>query len=363
MPDDLTAPDLRTGLRRLDNQHICGKKAATAAAAVAHLGMVQAQDYLAALWAVGLRMAQATETDVEAAVAERQIVRTWPARGTLHFVAALDVHWMLALLTRRAVVASGGRLRRLDLDESVFRQCRTVLTRALCGGRRLTRPELFQLLESQRIATAGQRGIHILWKLAQDGLLCFGPRQGKQHTFVLLEEWIPRGPDLSREQALAELARRYFNGHGPASLDDFSWWSGLTKAEASLAVQLGRGWLTEETWDGIKRWSGESSDPLPAARPRLQLLPAFDEYLVGYQDREDVLDPRSAKRINAGGGMLNPVIVIDGQVRGTWRRVLKRDRVIVQPAWFSPAGAEDQASLARAAERYGRFLQLAAEVE
>ena len=341
----------------MNHQLIVGQKAATAGAAVAHMGMVQAQDYLAALWAVGLRMEQASEETIETALAERRIVRTWPARGTLHFVAAEDVYWMLGLLTERPVNGRQGRFRQLELDEAVFKKSRAVLRRALAGGQRLQRADLFKLLEAERISTRGQRGIHILWKLAQEGLLCFGPRQGKQPTFVLLEEWIPQGGGKTRQAGLAELAQRYFNSHGPATLEDFSWWSGLTKNEARLALELGGGRLAVETWQGVKRWVAAGPDRPAGSGRSAQLLPAFDEYLVGYQDRDAVLDPRRVWQINAGGGLLSPVIVIDGQVCGTWKRSLKKDKVIVQPNWFGPAGAGASDAFEAAAGRYARFLK------
>jgi hypothetical protein len=357
MMENSSASSIQTGQRRSKHQLILGPKAATAQAVVSHMGMVQAQDYLGALWAVGLRMEQATEETIEEALADKQIVRTWPARGTLHFVAAEDVHWMLGLLAERTVNSRNGRFRRLELDEAVFKKSRAVLTRALAGGQRLGREELFQLLEAKQISTAGQRGIHILWKLAQEGLLCFGPRQGKQQTFVLLEEWIPRGNSKTREEGLAELARRYFTSHGPATLEDFSWWSGLTKNKAKLALELNGRRLATETWGGFKRWYFESSGRLTSNGRSVQLLPAFDEYLVGYQNRDDVLDPSWVKQINAGGGMLSPVIVMDGQVCGTWKRILKKDRVNVQPNWINPAKASDLDAFERAVWRYAQFLK------
>jgi hypothetical protein len=202
---------------------------------VGGLGAVQAQDYLGALWAIGLRL-RAAETAIEQAIATRSIVRTWSMRGTLHFVAAEDVRWMLGLLAPRSLASSLGRLRALELDQAVFNRSRDLFIAALSGGKQLRREAMLELLASANISPGGQRGIHILGRLAQEGLICFGAREGKQHTFALLEEWVPQamlrlGPK-SRDEALAELARRYFTGHGPATLPDFVWWSGLTTSEA-----------------------------------------------------------------------------------------------------------------------------------
>ena len=216
--------------RRLGNQSIAPAASLTPGEVVKRLGAVQAQDYLGALWALGLRMQRAVEADIEQAIANREIIRTWPMRGTLHFVAAEDVRWMLALLTPRILARAARRHQQLALDEATFARSETLFTNALENGRSLTRNQMMDVLEQAGISTKGQRGYHILGWAAQNGLICFGPRQGKQHTFVLLDEWLPSGKSLSREEALAELAHRYFTGHGPATIQDFIWWSGLPAA-------------------------------------------------------------------------------------------------------------------------------------
>ena len=322
------------------------------------MGAIQAQDYLGALWAVGLRSQSACESDVEQALARRSIVRTWPMRGTLHFVAAADVRWMLELLAPPALAQSAGRFRQLGLDETILARSRTIVVKALQGGHQLSRNALYQKLEAAHISTAGQRGIHILWRLAQDGLICFGARQGKQHTFALLPEWAPQAKTLARDQALAELARRYFTSHGPATLRDFVWWSGLATSDARAGLELARPHLAQDTIDDQAYWRPRSIHAARRAPPTAHLLPAFDEYLVGYQDRSAVLDPRHAKRINAGGGMLAPTIVIDGQVVGAWKRTLKKGAVVITPIWFAEPKRSQKRAFTTAALQYGTFLKL-----
>ena len=323
------------------------------------MGLIQAQDYLGALWAVGLRLQSAGEADIEHALAARQLVRTWPARGTLHFVAAADLRWVLALLGPRAVRASAGRFRRLELDEAVFARSRRIITAALQGGKMLARGEIYRMLETQQVSTAGQRGIHILWRLALEGLLCFGPRQGKQHTFVLLDEWLPAAANSrSADESLAELALRYFSSHGPAALQDFTWWSGLSGTQAREALELVKNRLVADGPGKQALWRAPSLPPAAGQAPAAVLLPAFDEYLVGYKERSAVLDPRQVKQINAGGGMLNPVIVIDGQVAGTWKRTLRKQSVSITPAWFDPPGEAGLDAFQAAARRYAAFLGL-----
>ena len=344
--------------QRLSNQLIASPTSGKPGDVVAWLGAVQAQDYLGALWAIGLRLQSATEADVEQALADRSVVRTWPLRGTLHFVAAGDVRWMLDLLGPRMIARSSGRFRKLELDAATLARARELFSNALQGGSQLTREAMYQVLESAGISAAGQRGILILWRLAQEGLICFGARQGKQHTFVLLEEWVPRAKTMQHDQALAELARRYFTSHGPAALPDFVWWSGLAAAEARAALEMARPHLLQEVIAGQTYWLPGS---IPARRdetPTAHLLPAFDEYLVGYKDRRAVLDPRHVKLTNAGGGMLNPTIVIDGQVMGAWKRTLKNGSVVITPGWFTQQNKADMSAFNMSALQYGTFLNL-----
>lgn len=315
------------------------------------MGAVQAQDYLGALWALGLRMRTATEEAVEQAIAERTVVRTWPMRGTLHFVAPADVRWMLALLAPRIIAGRPARYRQLELDQEVFDKSRDPLVRALEGGRQLTRDALYEKLDAAGISTAGQRGIHILQRLALDGLLCFAARQGKQPTFALLEEWVPPARMLDRDEALAALAERYFTSRGPTTLKDFTWWSGLAVADARKAIEMLR--LEKETVDGVPYWFGEAP---PAATPAsAYLLPPYDEYTIAYKDRSAVLDPAHGG-IVSGNGIFYPTIVLSGQVAGTWKRELKKDSVVITLSPFKPLKKKDRQAAAVAAERYGDFL-------
>ncbi len=318
-------------------------------------GAVQAQDYLGARWAIGLRTRDATEADVERALAARAIVRTWPMRGTLHFVPAEDARWMLRLLAPRVLAANAARERQLGLDAAAFARGRRLLVKALEGGRRLTRAAAYGVLEAGGIPTAGQRGIHVLWRLAQEGLVCHATREGKQQSFALLDEWVPPSSsrNLGREEALAELARRYFTGHGPALLGDFVWWSGLPAGEAREALALAAPALDEETIGGQTYWSSRHA---PAERTRsrsVHLLPAFDEWLVGYRNRDAVLHPAHARRVH---DLLSPTVVDRGEVVGTWRRALEKGAAVVTPTFFGRAGETAVRALAAAARRYGRFV-------
>ena len=343
---------------RLHSQRIAGAPFETPGEVVSWLGAIQAQDYLGALWAVGLRTRSAIESDIEKALAERTIVRTWPMRGTLHFVAAADVRWMLELMTPRVLAANARRLQKeYELDETVFARGREVFIRALQGGRQLSRNAMYQVLEDAGIPAAGQRGLHIVWWLAQEGLLCFGAREGKQQTFVLLDEWIPDARRLDREEALARLARRYFTSRGPATVQDFAWWSGLAPADAAAGLEAVRSELAHEVIGRRTYWFSPVAIEDPASPA--YLLPAFDEYTVAYTDRSAVIRPEHARQTYSGNGIFYPTMIYDGQVVGTWKRTLSKNAVTVMPTPFNPLKKTQEKAFTKAARRYGEFLGLA----
>src|SRR6185503_3017921 len=258
---------------------------------------------------------------------------------------------------------SAGRHRQLGLAEGDFSRAGRILTRALRGGRRLTRAAAYEALRRGGVSPEGQRGIHVLADLAQQGLLCFGPREGRQPTFVLLEEWVPPAAELARDEALATLAVRYFGGHGPATLQDFVWWTGLRVAEARRAIEAAGAQLVEER-HGELTWYASADAPPPApARPvTAALLPPWDESLVAYRDRS--FATRALEEGDPNGLALigKPVVMVDGTVRGAWRRELRPATVRVILDLWVPLTAGERRAVEKAAARYGRFLERELEI-
>jgi hypothetical protein len=343
--------------RRLLAQRLSAPAFRTPEAVVAWLGAMQAQDYRGALWAVGIRMASATEALVERALAARAIVRTWPLRGTLHFIAATDVHWMLDLLATRTLARNTPRMKRdYDLGDAVLAKAERVVVRALQGGKQLQRDALYQVLDDAGIDSANQRGLHVVFALAHRKVICFGTREEKQHTFRLLDEWVPAGPAWTREEQMAELATRYFTSHGPATLQDFTWWSGLTAADAREALALAEGRLEQEEIGDKRYWFKEPVRAKADPALRSWLLPAFDEFTVAYKDRSAVVDP-AHRRLHVGlNGLINPAIVLDGRVEGTWKRKLTPAQAVIAMAPFTKFSRAEHAALLPAIRRYGQFL-------
>lgn len=344
------------GHYRLFNQGITEASFEQPEQVVAHLGAMQAQDYAGALWAIGLRMKQATEATIEQAIADRRIVRTWPMRGTLHFVAADDVRWMLKLLTPRVISSSAARQRQLEIDQQVLSRSEELVIAALEGGKQLTRQEMYQVLEEGKIAPTGQRGIHILGRLTQEGLLCQGPYRDKQPTFVLLDEWLSPTKAFERDEALAELAKRYFIGHGPATLPDLERWAGIKTSDARAGLEMVKSQLRQEKVDGQTYWLSPNEAASPAKTEAVHLLPGFDEYILGYKDRSAVLEAQHSEKIVPGGnGIFISTIVSNAQVVGIWKRAIKKGKLSITPAPFTALSEAEMTGFAAAATRYAQF--------
>ena len=345
--------------QRLFNQHIAGEKFQQPAEVVKWMGALQAQDYRQALWALGLRTQTAHVETIEQAISNRTIVRTWPMRGTLHFIPAEDTRWMLKLSAARQLAADKRRQQQLEIDEVILQRTHQLFQAALTGGKCLTRSRMMECLEAAGITTKGQRGYHLLWYMAQAGLICLGPLENKEQTFVLLDEWVPHARELSAEEGLAELARRYFTSHGPATLQDFAWWAGITLTNARTGLEAVKALLQmQRSSDGQLYWLAQ--DAPEGSRDKqvgIFLLPGFDEYLLGYKDRSAVLAIEHAQKVVPGNnGVFFPMIVNEGLIVGTWKRLPSKHTLDLLLKPFLPLD-DAQEQLTAAARVYSAFLE------
>ena len=344
--------------RRLASQHLGRGALADPAAVVARLGAVQAQDYHGAKWAVGQRTRGATDATVERAFDQGAILRTHVLRPTWHFVAPADIRWMLRLTAPRVRQAMAYYNRILELTPAVFRRGRAAIERALRGGRHLTRLELAAALRGARVGPVHtQRLAHLLMEAELDGLVCSGPRRGKQFTYALLDERVPDGSLPGAEDALAELARRYFATRGPATPADFAWWSGLTVGEARRAVDLLGRAAEQETVDGVPYVSLPADAPAPLRSPAAFLLPNYDEFFIGHKDRR-AIGRRLARTAGPkpADAMFMHVLVLDGQLVGDWRRLDEGHRRVVRLRVMAKLSRVEERALASAVQRYAAFL-------
>lgn len=347
--------------QRLHTQRIAGPKFETPGEVVRWLGAVQAQEYAGAKWAVGQRMRDAIDAALDRAFADGTILRTHVMRPTWHFVVPADIRWLLALTAPRVKAASAYSDRQRGLDDDTFDRSNVALADALQGGAHLTRAELASVLQHAGIATDDLRLGSLMMRAELDGVVCSGARRGKQFTYALLDERAPNATTLARDEALAELTRRYMTSHGPATMQDFVWWSGLTMTDAKAGLAMIESELMHEVVDDRTYWFAASAPIARDPSPTVYLLPNYDEYIVGYTDRRAALDAPPADRLDARGNVLfNYTIVLDGQIVGTWKRTVTKDAVIVEAAPFAPLSTTEAAALEGAAARYGRFIGLPA---
>ncbi len=327
---------------------------------------MQGQDYPGAKWSVGLRCG-ATEAEVEAALDAGEIVRSWPLRGTLHLVAAEDLSWLLELTAARSLASAARRREALGITLDEIERARELAVAALPGRTALPRAALLAAIAAGGVSTAGQRGYHLLWFLAQTGTVVLGPTRGREQTFARLEAWVPNPRRLQRDEALGELARRFFASHGPAGTDDLARWSGLPLRDVRRGVTVAGDALATLVVDGRATLvAAEAADApgVEAAEAGARLLPGFDEYVLGYRDRSAVLAPEHAEAIVPGGnGMFRATIVVDGEVVGTWGRTVRARETTLALAPFDRLDTGALEALTDEADRYGRYLGRRVQVE
>jgi hypothetical protein len=339
-------------LQRLRQQRLSQHPLATPGEIVAWMGAVQSQDYPGAKWSLGMRMQQATEAMIDHAFNDGAILRTHIMRPTWHFVTPTDIRWLLALTSPRVHATNGYMYRQCELDDALFPRSNAIIAAALQGGHYLTRAELRAALAQSGIVASGVRLGCIIMRAELDAVVCSGPRRGKQFTYALLDERAPQARVLPRDEALAELTLRYFTGHGPATIRDFAWWSGLTMADAKAGLAMVASRLTHEVIDSQPYWFAAS---LPATEPSWTtfLLPTYDEFLVGFAAFGESLRGGQDADANA---VFTATMVIGGQVVGHWRRTFKKNGVVIELAPFAPLTAVESEAISVAAQRYGEFV-------
>ncbi len=335
---------------RLSSQLLVRRDFDDPAAVVSHFGAMQAQDYQMTKWAVGSRMKKATDEQIESAIDEGKVIRTHILRPTWHLVAAKDIRWMLMISApsvMRQMTAMNGRL---ELDQKTFDKSNAIIQRLLSGNNHLTRAEIMAALSGNGINTHGHRSAHLMFHAELSGLVCNGARKGRQSTYALLDERVPEKNDLQKEEALAELAKRYFTSHGPATVKDFIWWSGLPVADVRTAVALNPQ-LGQMKFEGEEYFFAEGDNVKPT--PQFLLLPAFDEYLIAYKERSAMIDLQHSPHAFTKNGIFRPLIVVDGKVEGIWQRTHQKD-LNVELKFFDDVAISD-VKFANEIKRLERF--------
>ena len=349
---------LEIARQRLYNQRLSFPGFKKPGDVVKWMGAVQAQDYYGAKWALGQRTRDATDEDIEKAFASGEILRTHVMRPTWHFVTPTDIRWLLKLTASGVNAANSYYYRKLELDDAVFRRCNKAITRALRGGKHLTREALRTVIKRAGIASDDLlRFNYMLVRSELDGLICSGPRNGKQFTYALLDERAPQTKALSRDEALAELTRRYFTSHGPATSSDFMWWSGLSATDVKRGLEMARRHLVKEMIEGKTYWLPSSPRVTRASRVAY-LLPSFDEYLIAYKDRSAALHPKYREQSLTDNVVFSSTIVWNGRIVGSWNRKIERASVNVTVSPFVSFSKTETRAIADVVRRYGEFLNM-----
>ena len=343
--------------QRLRNQRLTATEFRRPVEVVRWFGAVQAQEFSAAKWAIGQRLQNATNKSIEQAFNEGKILRTHVLRPTWHFVSPKDIRWLLELTAPRVNIACGSSYRKFELDDRVFKQTNQILSRALKGGKHLTRNSLKKILNESGVSVDDPvRLAHILLRAELDAVICSGPREGNQFTYTLLEERVPKTRPVDREKALATLTLTYFTSHGPATVRDFMWWSGLTAVDAKRGIDMVERCLIKISHGDKVLWAPGSDESVNQSATSASLLADFDEYVVAYKDRSAVIDSNDqSTRLN---GLLGRTVIVDGKIVGSWKQTNDKGLVAISMQLFRSLKKSEKLAIEKAVDRYGRFLNI-----
>jgi hypothetical protein len=347
---------------RLLSQQVAATKFKSPAQLAGWMGAMQAQDFYMSKWAIGVRLPCSSDKTVQHALDTGEVIRTHVLRPTWHIVSPEDLSWMLELSAPQVKSLMKSMEKKLELSESVYKKSHAIIEKALSGNNHLSREELVALLGKAKIVTNEYRSLHILMRAELDQLICSGRLKDKKQTYALFNERIQKRKSLHREEALASLAKRYFRSHEPATLADFTWWSGLPAADARHALELVKKNFISEDIGGKKYWMTDSFSIPENSSTVVYLLPAFDEYLISYKDRSASLPSLHHSKSILLNGIFKPIIVVNGEVKGLWKRTIKKDRVLVEADFFKAPAKNVKALVEKAALKYGEFLEKAPEV-
>ena len=326
---------------------------------VSWMGAMQAQNYSMVKWAVGMRLKSATIQAVEKALHEGEILRTHVMRPTWHLVAAEDIRWMLKLSAQRIISANDSFAKGYDLDipNELYTKAHDLLEKILCGKKSMTKQEIAEHFNRSGIVADNRRMTRFMARAEQEGIICSGEDRGSKCTYALLEERVPPMPELTKDESLARLARSYFRSHSPAVLQDFIWWSGLSVSDAKQAVYLIASELTTEQWKEQTWYIHDTCRTRGKLSGHIHLLPSYDEYLLGYKDRTDVLPLEHYSKAFTNNGLFFPIVLHNGQVIGNWDKSVKKKSVDLKYSWFRQVADMNEETLERERQKFTRFLE------
>jgi len=340
---------------RLFNQQLTEKKYTKPQELVSWMGAIQAQDYGMAKWAIGLRLPGSDDAIIEKAFNEGKILRTHVLRPTWHFVTPRDIRWMLDLTAPRILSSLAHNDRHLSLDKKELKKTNDVLAKAL-EGKQLTREEVRAVLEKAKVDTSGLRFMHLLEHAELDRIICSGAKTGNQFRYALFDERAS-SKTMGREEALAELTKRFFTSRGPATIYDFAWWSGLSVTDAKKGIAMVKKKFKKENIDGKEYFFRIPASFKNEMVPTALLLPNYDEYVISYKDRTEAIDKKYlAVIVKERNAVFTNSILINGKIEGIWQRAIKNNSVTLTTRLFSTLNKSKLKSVAKGANQYSSFI-------
>ncbi len=347
---------------RLRQQQLSGTSFKKPEELVKWMGALQAQDYAMCKWAIGIRVPGVTDATVEKAISDGKIIRTHVLRPTWHLVSPDDIHWMLQLTAPHIKPLTKSRDKELELNEKIYTKSNGIIEKVLAGNKHLTREELMQELARHKIKADGPRAAHLMFRAELEGIVCSGLVKGKNHTYTLLDERVASSKKITRDEALSKLALIYFTSHAPATVKDFSWWSGLSLTDSRKALETVKDKLSCEKMGDELYWFPHAFHITADKKASAHFLPAFDEYIISYKDRTAALALEYQATAFTSNGIFKPVLLVNGQAIGVWSRSVKKDVVCIQAAFFKSPSKTTLALLQKEAKLFGLFLNKKSEL-
>lgn len=338
---------------RVYNQHLNHNKFKKPEDVVRYMCAMQAQEYAHAKWAIGLRMLSPADKAVEKAMTTGAILRTHVLRPTWHFVLPQDIRWMLSLTAPRINAGNATMYKKQEVTDAIFNKSFDVFIKAMQGGKQLTRTEIVSALHQANIATDDLRLTILLMKAELEQLICSGAKQGKQFTYALLDERAPATPIIHRDEAVAQLVLRYFISHGPATINDFVHWSGLTVADAKIGTEINKNQLSNIIIEGISYWMGADAGFGTAKKSGAYLLPVYDELIIAYKNRDAMVPAKFRDKM--GAITFFPTILVNNQVTGNWSRSIGKKSIDIELKPFDKLNKVQSEAIETAIQRFKKF--------
>lgn len=348
---------------RLSNQQLSHSQFTNPAELVHWMAAMQAQDNEMAKWGIATRLPGIKKEQVEAALDKGSILRTHILRPTWHIVSAKDIHWMLTLTAPQIRRQMSSNERLLGLTDAVFKKSNRIIEKALAKGEHLTREEIITLLAKANIPRQEFRSSHLMMRAELDGLVCSGATKNNKQTYALLDLRVPKKKDLSKQEALQTLADRYFTSHGPATLKDFIWWSGLLVADAKFALESIKGTLLSETIVTNTYWLKDPGSTISKINPTAHLLPAFDEFIISYKDRTATVAQEHHTKTFTVNGIFKPLLLVNDSITGIWKRTFTKNSIVIELQGFKPHSAATLNMIKQAAKRLQKYYGKKVEIK